>query len=54
MFNYKNISSTTGITNELNMGEECQGEAHREGGREEDEEDMLTRLKRLPESSAAK
>lgn len=33
MFNYKNISSTPGITNELNMGEECQGEAQR-GDRE--------------------
>lgn len=29
MFNYKNISSTPGIANELNMGEECQGEAQR-------------------------
>lgn len=50
MFNYKNISSTPGITNELNMGEECQGEAQRrEREVAEDEEDMLTRLKRLPE-----
>lgn len=48
MFNYKNISSTPGITNELNMGEECQGEAKRGRGCR-DEEDMLTRLKRLPE-----
>lgn len=31
VFNYKNISSTTGITNELNMGE-AQREGEREGG----------------------